>query len=80
MATKQQKLSELDELIKQRKQYLEEIEGQITAVTEAGNNALFSIHGEINEAENEKAKLLRQNYDIEQKIRENRRLLESTAI
>lgn len=80
MTTKQQRLDSLDEQIKQRKAYLEQIEGQIAAVTEAGNNSLFAIHGEITEAENEKARLLRQNYDIEQRIRERKRLLESSAV
>lgn len=70
------KLQELNNEIAERKAYLKEIEGQIAAVSDAGNNQLLIIHAEINEAERIKANLLRQNLEIEQRIRENKRLAE----
>ena len=74
---KQQKLSDLNETIGERKAYLAQIEQDIEAVSTAGNNQLFIIRGEMAELENEKASLLRQNFEIEQAIREKRRILES---
>lgn len=70
------KLQELNNEIAERKAYLKKIEEEIAAVTDAGNNQLLTIHGEINAAEHVKADLLRQNLEIEQRIRENKRLAE----
>lgn len=74
--TKQQKLSDIEETIKERREYLATIERDIEAVTTAGNNQLLIIRGEIEMAEREKAQLLGQNYYWEQKLRENKRLAE----
>ena len=74
---KQQKLNDYGETIAERKAYLEQVERDIEAVSNAGNNQLFIIRGEMQELENQKAALLRQNYEIEQAIREKRRILES---
>lgn len=74
--TKQQKLSDIEETIKERRGYLATIERDIEAVTTAGNNQLLIIRGEIEMAEREKAQLLNQNYYWEQKVRENKRLAE----
>lgn len=75
--TKQDKLSSLDDQIRERKAYLDTIERDIEAVSTAGNNQLFIIRGEMEELEREKARLLQQKYDLEQQIRENRRRLET---
>lgn len=73
--TKQQKLSEIELTIKERKAYLQTIERDIEAVTTAGNNQLFNIRGEMEQLEREKADLMRQNYSLLQQIRENRNAL-----
>lgn len=70
------KLQELSREIAERKAYLKKIEEDIAAISDAGNNQLVVIHAEINEAERIKADLLRQNLEIEQRIRENKRLAE----
>lgn len=72
--TKQQKLSNLDEVIKERKEYLATIERDIEAVTTAGNNSLFNIRGEMETLQREKAALLKKNYELDQIIREKKRL------
>lgn len=74
--TKQQKLSSLDEEIKERKEYLATIERDIEAVTTAGNNALFNMRGDMENLEREKAALLKKNYQLDQVIREKKRLAE----
>lgn len=74
---KQQRFDDLGDTIADRKDYLLQIEQEIEAVSNAGNNQLFVIHGEIEQLNNQKAVLLRENYEIEQAIREKRRLLES---
>lgn len=74
--TKQQKLSDLNEAVKERKAYLETIERSIEDVTTAGNNQLLNIQAEIDGLERERARLLKLNYGLEQKIRENKRLAE----
>ncbi len=71
------KLKQLKELIKERKEYLDTIERDILEVTTAGNNQLLMIHGELQVLENEKADLLKQNYALEQYIRENQLLADS---
>ncbi len=71
------KLKQLKELIKDRKEYLDTIERDILEVTTAGNNQLLMIHGELQVLENEKADLLKQNYALEQYIRENQLLADS---
>lgn len=70
------KLSNLEDTIRERKTYLDTIERDIEAVTTAGNNHLFIIQGEIEELNNEKARLMKQNYELEQTIRINKRLAE----
>jgi hypothetical protein len=74
---KQEKQQQLNQQISDRKAYLDTIERDIEAVTTAGNNQLFIIRGEMEELEHKKAELLQQNYRLEQRIRENHRLLES---
>ncbi len=74
--TKQRKLSDIDELIRERKAYLDTIERDIEAVSTAGNNQLFIIRGEMEVLEREKAGLMKQNYELLQCIRENKRLAE----
>lgn len=68
---KQRKLVDLNEQIKERKAYLDQIEQDIEAVTTAGNNQLLVIHGQIEVQESRKAALLRENFTLEQRIREN---------
>jgi len=68
---KQRKLADLNEQIKERKAYLDQIEQDIEAVTTAGNNQLLIIHGQIEVQESRKAALLRENFALEQRIREN---------
>lgn len=68
---KQRKLADLNEQIKERKAYLDQIEQDIEAVTTAGNNQLLVIHGQIEVQESRKAALLRENFTLEQRIREN---------
>lgn len=75
--TKQQRLSSIEDSIRERSAYLAKIEQDIEAVSTAGNNQLFIIRGEISEAETEKARLLKRNYELEQVIREKKRLVES---
>lgn len=70
MQTKQQELKQLNEQIAERKKYLQSIERQIEEVTEAGNNTLFNLSGEIDKAEKELAKVLRRSYEIDQRNRE----------
>lgn len=71
------KLQELNREITERRAYLKKIEEDIAAVTESGNNQLLSISAEINSLERIKADLLKRNYEIEQRIRENKRLAET---
>lgn len=73
--TKQKKLKNYNDLVKERKKYLATIERDIEAVTEAGNNKLFELNGEIHSIELRRAELLRINYQIEQKIRHNKVLV-----
>lgn len=73
---RQTKLQELNSEIAERRAYLKKIEEDIAVITDAGNNQLLAIHAEINEAERVKASLLKQNFELEQRIRENRRLAE----
>lgn len=73
---KQNKLSDLDDLIRERKAYLDTIERDIEAVSNAGNNQLFIIRGEMESLEREKAHLMKQNYELLQRIRENKHLAE----
>jgi len=70
--TKQEKLKNFNDLIKERKEYLETIERNIEAVTEAGSNRLFELNGEIEAIESKRAELLKVNYQLEQTIRQNK--------
>ncbi len=70
MQTKQLKLSQLDNQIKERTTYLQSIERQIEQATEIGENRLFELNVEIDKAEKELAHVLRRSYEIEQHNRE----------
>lgn len=72
--TRQPKLNSLNDEIRERTAYLKQIEEQIQAVTEAGNNQILAINAEVSTLENEKARLLKENFAIEQRIREKKRL------
>ena len=72
--TKQQKLSQLNEQISERTAYLRTIEEQIENVSTAANNSLFELHGQINDAEKELARVMRRSYEIDQKNRERERI------
>jgi hypothetical protein len=69
MQEKQLKLNQLSEQIRERSGYLRQIEDQIEAVSEAGNNRLFNLNGEIDQAEKELANVLRRSYEIDQQNR-----------
>lgn len=69
-------LSQLDKTIAERKAYLEQIERDIEAVTLAGNDKLKDIQDEIEQADQERARLLKLNYGLEQRIRENKLILQ----
>lgn len=75
MLTKQQ--NRFNDQIKDRKDYLKQIEHEIEEVTTAGNNKLLVLHGEIDVIERKKATLLKENLELEQKIRENRAIVDS---
>lgn len=69
MQEKQQKLSQLNDQIRERSNYLKQIESQIEIVSETGNNKLFNLNGEIDRAEKQLASILRRSYEIDQKNR-----------
>lgn len=69
MQEKQLKLSQLNKQIRERVGYLRQIEDQIEAVSEAGNNRLFNLNGEIDRAEKQLAGVLRRSYEIDQQNR-----------
>lgn len=70
MQTKQLKLAQLNSDITERTQYLRTIEEQIEEVSNAANNKLFNLQGEIDEAEKKLALVLKRSYEIEQNNRE----------
>lgn len=61
--------------IAERKAYLAQIEQDIEAVTLAGNDRLRDLMGEIDQADQERVRLLRLNYGLEQEIRERKHIL-----
>lgn len=77
MQTKQLRLKQLNELIAERREYLRTIEHQIEDLSTVANSTLFELHGKINEAEKELARVLRRSYEIEQMNRERQHLAES---
>lgn len=66
----------LDQTIAERKAYLKQIEEQIDIVTLAGNDKIKDIQDEIEQLDQERARLLKLNFGIEQRIRENKHILE----
>jgi hypothetical protein len=70
MQTKQDKLNQLNEDIVTRGEYLKSIEVQIEQFSEIANNRLFELHGQIDKAEKELAKVLKRSYEIDQHNRE----------
>lgn len=74
MADKQQKLTQLNETISERTQYLKTIEQQIEDVSNSANNRLFELHGEIDLAEKKLASVMRRSYEIDQKNRQKERI------
>jgi uncharacterized protein YoxC len=71
----EQKLKTLNEEIRERSDYLRQINADIEAVTEAGNNQLLLIRAEIEGLEREKAGLLKRNLQLDQQIREKSTLI-----
>lgn len=61
--------------IQERKAYLKQIEEQIEAVSLAGNDKMYDLQRDIEQLEQEKARLLKTNLILEQKIRENKLLV-----
>lgn len=70
MQTKQDKLNKLNDDIIARNEYLKSIEVQIEQFSEIANNKLFELHGQIDKAEKELAKVLKRSYEIDQQNRE----------
>jgi len=70
MQTKQDKLNKLNDDIITRNEYLKSIEVQIEQFSEIANNKLFELHGQIDKAEKELAKVLKRSYEIDQQNRE----------
>lgn len=70
MPTKQQKLNQLDSNLAERRAYLQLVEHQIEDITNAGNNRLFELQGEIDKAEKELARILKKTYELDQMNRE----------
>jgi uncharacterized protein YoxC len=68
-------LKTLNEEIRERSDYLRQINADIEAVTEAGNNQLLLIRAEIEGLEREKAGLLKRNLQLDQQIREKSTLI-----
>lgn len=68
--TKRQELQQLNDLIASRKAYLATIEAQIEDVSTVANNRLFELHGEIDKAEKELARVMRRSYELDQRNRE----------
>lgn len=75
MQTKQLKLAQLNELIKERSTYLRTIEAQIEDVSTDANNTLFNLHAQIDLAEKELARVLHRSYEIDQRNRERESLV-----
>lgn len=69
---KQQTLRQLDQTIRERREYLATIERDIEVATQTGAFALTEVQSEINVLNNEKARLLRQNLELAQSIRERK--------
>lgn len=57
---KSQFLSQLNDDIRERKEYLKSLNDQIEEATTAGNNALRILQGEVEQLEIRKSKLLRE--------------------
>lgn len=60
--------------IQDRRAYLKQIEQEIEDVTLAGNDRMRDIQDDIEQLEQEKARLLKFNMSLEQQIRENKLL------
>lgn len=63
--------NQLEGTISERRAYLKQIETQIEAVSEAGNNRLFQLNSDIDRAERELAKVMHVKFKFEQQIREH---------
>jgi len=61
--------------IQERRAYLKQIEADIEAVSLAGNDQMRDIQGDIEQLEQEKARLLKSNLSLDQSIREKKTLL-----
>jgi len=61
--------------IQERRAYLKQIEADIEAVSLAGNDQMRDIQGDIEQLEQEKARLLKNNLSLDQSIREKKTLL-----
>lgn len=70
LQSKQSQLKDLNKLIKDRKEYLAQIEKDILTATENGAYAMRDLQTEIVGLQDEKARLMRKNFELAQQIRE----------
>lgn len=76
---RRQKLREINAEISERSAYLVKINDDIDTATIAGSDRLRELAGEITALEDEKARLMKQNLGLEQKIRENKLRIAETS-
>lgn len=69
---RQRRLDDINAQIKERTEYLTRINDDIDAATIVGADRLRELAGEVTELEEEKARLMKQNLGLEQRIRENK--------
>lgn len=70
MMSKQSNLQEINQEIRERKQYLHTIESEIELASESGAAALRDLSIEVNALEKEKARLMKQLLVLKQEIQE----------
>jgi predicted nucleic acid-binding Zn-ribbon protein len=74
---RQQRLKELNETIRERREYLEQTERNIEVMTIAAADSMRELQGDIDELENEKLRLMKQLFGLEQRIREAKTIVQA---
>lgn len=74
---RQQLLKEVNETIRERKEYLATLERNIEVATIAASDRIRELQGDVGELEDEKSRLLRLALGLEQRIRDAKVIVEA---
>jgi hypothetical protein len=74
---RQQLLRELNDTIRERRGYLDQLERNIEVVTISAADRMRELQGEIDEQENEKLRLMKQAFKLEQRIRDAKAIVQA---